>query len=71
MLVDECMSSNRNRRMVEVFDELSNTLCKVADMAEFVRVAHPDHRFAQAAESACISISHLVEKLATSHFKNF
>jgi intermediate peptidase len=48
--------------MVEIFDELSDTLCRVADMAEFIRVAHPDIQFAQAAENACITISGLVEK---------
>ena len=48
--------------MVEIFDDLSDTLCKVADMAEFVRVAHPDTKFQQAAENACIAISGMVEK---------
>lgn len=56
------MSSDRKRKLVEVFDHLSNTLCKVADMAEFVRVAHPNGNFAHAAEDACLSISRLVEK---------
>lgn len=48
--------------MVEIFDHLSNSLCKVADMAEFVRVAHPNGSFAHEAENACLSISRLVEK---------
>lgn len=48
--------------MVEIFDELSDTLCKVADMAEFVRVAHPDKNVAHAAENACIAVSGIVEK---------
>jgi intermediate peptidase len=65
MLVEECMSPNRSRRMVEIFDHLSNSLCKVADMAEFVRVAHPNGSYALAAENACLSISRLVEKLVT------
>lgn len=41
-LVNECVSPNRKRKLVEIFDQLSNSLCKVADMAEFVRVAHPN-----------------------------
>ncbi|CAL8114114.1 unnamed protein product [Orchesella dallaii] len=64
-LVNECVSSSRQRKLVEVFDNLSNSLCKVADMAEFVRVAHPNGNFAHAAEDACLSISRLVEKLNT------
>lgn len=55
----------RTRKMVEIFDELSDTLCKVADMAEFVRLAHPVRKYSAAAEDACISISVLVEKLNT------
>lgn len=55
----------RTRKMVEIFDELSDTLCKVADMAEFVRLAHPAQKFSEAAEDACISISGIVEKLNT------
>lgn len=55
----------RTRKMVEIFDELSDTLCKVADMAEFVRLAHPVRTYSDAAEDACISISGVVEKLNT------
>jgi intermediate peptidase len=64
-LVKECLSPNRNRKLVEIFDHLSNSLCKIADMAEFVRVAHPSEQFGHAAEDACLSISRLVEKLNT------
>lgn len=48
--------------MVDIFDELSDTLCQVADLAEFVRIAHPQPHFASAAEEACISVSGVVEK---------
>ncbi|KAI5645048.1 peptidase family m3 domain-containing protein [Phthorimaea operculella] len=61
-LIEEA-TSNPTRPMVEIFDELSDTLCKVADLAEFVRIAHPQSHFAEAAEDACISISGVVEKL--------
>ncbi|XP_053610840.1 mitochondrial intermediate peptidase [Plodia interpunctella] len=63
-LIEEA-TSNPTRPMVEIFDELSDTLCKVADLAEFVRIAHPQSHFANAAEDACISISGVVEKLNT------
>jgi len=61
-LIEEAMSKNRNKKMVEIFDELSDTLCKVADMAEFIRIAHPNQEYIRAAEDACISISSVVEK---------
>ncbi|CAH2218595.1 jg13585 [Pararge aegeria aegeria] len=63
-LIDEA-TSNPTRPMVDIFDELSDTLCKVADLAEFVRIAHPQPHFASAAEEACISVSGVVEKLNT------
>lgn len=64
-LVKEALSPDRKRKMVEVFDQLSNCLCKVADMAEFVRVGHPSQRFGHSAEEASIAISAEVERLNT------
>ncbi|XP_076046390.1 mitochondrial intermediate peptidase [Oratosquilla oratoria] len=64
-LVKECCSPKRSRKMVEVFDHLSDSLCRVADLAEFIRIAHPGQRFANGAENACIAIGGLVEKLNT------
>ena len=64
-LVEEATSVNRDRKLVQVFDDLSDCLCQVADMADFVRVAHPDHSYAKAAEEACVSVSALVEKMNT------
>lgn len=65
LLMREILSEGRKRKMVQVFDELSDTLCKVADLAEFVRIGHPDEKFAYAAKEASISISNLVEELNT------
>lgn len=62
VLIEEATSKDRRRKMVEIFDELSNTLCKVADMAEFIRIAHPDQRYVHAAEDACITVSGIVER---------
>ncbi|XP_046573122.1 mitochondrial intermediate peptidase-like [Haliotis rubra] len=64
-LVEEATSPKRTRKMVVVFDELSDTLCRVADMADFVRVSHPDQDYSMAAEEACVGLSGLVEKLNT------
>lgn len=61
-LIAEAISPDRNRKMVQVFDELSDTLCKVADLSEFIRLGHPQGNFSHAAEDACISISGVVEK---------
>ncbi|XP_041673983.1 mitochondrial intermediate peptidase isoform X1 [Drosophila eugracilis] len=64
-LISEALSDNRQRKMVDIFDELSNSLCKVADLAEFVRIAHPQCKYKQAAEQVCISICGVVESLNT------
>lgn len=61
-IVEEIISSNRKRKIVEAFDDLSDTLCKVADMTEFVRLAHPSSKYTMAAEDACFSICKVVEK---------
>ncbi|GIX97142.1 mitochondrial intermediate peptidase [Caerostris extrusa] len=65
LLIQEIKSPHRKRKMVRVFDELSDTLCKVADLAEFVRIAHPEDRFSYAAKETSVSISSFVEELNT------
>lgn len=64
-LVGEAVSNLRTRKMVTIFDDLSDCLCQVADMADFVRLTHPDRRFCEAAEDTCIKLSSLVERLNT------
>ncbi len=55
----------RRRIVAAVFDDLSDELCRVADMAEFLRVAHPDEDTRRAAAEACVDVSGMVEKLNT------
>uniref|UniRef100_A0A1A9WMX6 Peptidase M3A/M3B catalytic domain-containing protein n=1 Tax=Glossina brevipalpis TaxID=37001 RepID=A0A1A9WMX6_9MUSC len=64
-LIKEATSPERKRKIVQIFDELSDSLCKVADLSEFIRIAHPQAKYMQAAEDACISISSTVEHLNT------
>lgn len=64
-LVEEATSPTRTRKMVDVFDDLSNVLCCVADLAEFIRVAHPKAEYREAAEDATYHISTVVEELNT------
>lgn len=62
-LVREALSNNRKRKMVEIFDELSDSLCQVADLAEFIRFAHPSSEYISAAESTSVAMSKIVERL--------
>lgn len=64
-LVQEACNPQRKRKMVTIFDELSDCICRVADMADFVRMSHPDQLFREAAECTCLTMSELVEKLNT------
>lgn len=65
VLTREILDSERSRKLVEVFDDLSDTLCKVADLAEFIRLAHPSSLYTTAAETASCAVSGIVEKLNT------
>lgn len=64
-LVKEATDYDRKRKIVQVFDQLSNCLCKVADLSEFIRIAHPDRNYCHAAEQTSIAINAEVEKLNT------
>jgi len=64
-LVQQAISAPPSANVVTIFDTVSNELCKVADMAEFIRQSHTDARYAKAAELTSFKICGLVEKLNT------
>uniref|UniRef100_H3AS93 Mitochondrial intermediate peptidase n=1 Tax=Latimeria chalumnae TaxID=7897 RepID=H3AS93_LATCH len=64
-LVEKASTTPPGPQIVHIFDQLSDSLCRVADLADFVKVAHPDPAFREAAEETCISIGTVVEKLNT------
>eukprot|EP00111_Clytia_hemisphaerica_P016856 TCONS_00049978-protein len=64
-LVNDAVSQSPSAEVVKTFDNLSNELCKVADLAEFTRLTHPDPNYAQAAEQTSFEIGGYVEKLNT------
>ncbi|XP_062241415.1 mitochondrial intermediate peptidase-like [Platichthys flesus] len=65
LLVEKVCSCPPGAQTVKSFDQLSDGLCKVADLADFVKVAHPDPAFREAAEKTCIAIGTVVENLNT------
>lgn len=64
-LVQKALKHASKPELVDIFDELSDVLCRAADLSEFVRMAHPDKDFAMAAEETSLGISAFVEVLNT------
>ena len=66
-LIRETFAVDCKRKLVEIFDDISNELCCVADLAEFVRTSHPNVHFREAANMTFGEISQIVEKLNTNY----
>ncbi|XP_066522182.1 mitochondrial intermediate peptidase [Hoplias malabaricus] len=64
-LVERACINPPSALTVETFDKLSDSLCRIADLADFIKVAHPDPLYREAAEKTCIKIGTTVEKLNT------
>ncbi|TRY66205.1 hypothetical protein DNTS_028315 [Danionella cerebrum] len=64
-LLEKVCSCPPGVQTVQLFDQLSDSLCRVADLADFIKVAHPDPSYREAAERTCINIGTMVEKLNT------
>ncbi|CEF68999.1 Mitochondrial intermediate peptidase [Strongyloides ratti] len=56
---------NLNRPYVALFDDISNEICKIADLAECVRLTHHDVNYASAAQDTMIKFTEIVESLNT------
>ncbi|CDS37652.1 mitochondrial intermediate peptidase [Echinococcus multilocularis] len=65
MLIHEAKNPNRKRIMVQVLDDLSDSLCRVADLADCIRALHPDEAYQRAANEVCLHVGNLVESLNT------
>ena len=64
-LIKEAICSRNSQNIVAIFDEISDELCKVADLAEFVRLTHPSKVYSKAAEQTSLGLGSFVEKLNT------
>lgn len=62
------ISAMVDRPCVEIvvrMDELSDVLCKVADLSECIRLVHPDPAVCEAAQNASLVLNNYVEELNT------
>uniref|UniRef100_A0A915PSU8 Peptidase M3A/M3B catalytic domain-containing protein n=1 Tax=Setaria digitata TaxID=48799 RepID=A0A915PSU8_9BILA len=64
-LVDKIVNRRCDKKVVEVFDDLSNEICSAADLAECVRNLHSDKEFSAAAQESMQDFTELVESLNT------
>ncbi|ULT96256.1 hypothetical protein L3Y34_004696 [Caenorhabditis briggsae] len=54
-----------SRTSIEIVDDISNEICKAADLAECVRQLHSDSKYREAAENVSRDFCELVESLNT------
>lgn len=67
-LVNKILSANDNngfRTMARDFDRLSDLLCRVIDLSDFVRATHPDRHFQAAATMAYTAMFEYMNQLNT------
>lgn len=65
-LIKELLNPQENpRTSIEIVDDISNEICKSADLAECVRQLHSESEFREAAENVSKEFCELVENLNT------
>ncbi|CAB3409978.1 unnamed protein product [Caenorhabditis bovis] len=64
-LLETSQPPNSPRKALEIVDDLSNEICKAADLAECVRQLHHDPKYRDAAEDASRDFCEIVESLNT------
>ncbi|KAJ1962158.1 Mitochondrial intermediate peptidase, partial [Dispira parvispora] len=64
-LIETAESAQDLRRVVKMMDQLSDELCSIMDIAEFVRMAHPDVTYRQAAHQAYSKLFDYMNQLNT------
>uniref|UniRef100_A0A9J2PAY9 COP9 signalosome complex subunit 6 n=1 Tax=Ascaris lumbricoides TaxID=6252 RepID=A0A9J2PAY9_ASCLU len=64
-LVEKIIRHGKERKTVELFDDLSNEICCAADLAECTRSLHSRKEFVEAAETSMRDFTELVESLNT------
>ena len=64
-VIAEILNSKQPDKIVHLFDELSDTLCRTADLAECIRLLHPDQDYAAQATNCCSLLGSYVEELNT------
>ncbi|KAL6737175.1 hypothetical protein Aduo_010842 [Ancylostoma duodenale] len=64
-IVKQIELGNNERTTVKLFDDLSNTICKAADLVECVRQLHSDPTYTEAAQHSASDFCELVESLNT------
>lgn len=61
----QLLAVNPNASIIDLMDQLSDELCRVADLAECIRQVHPVNDVSLAAQDTCLAINLYVEELNT------
>lgn len=64
-VIGEILNARQPDQIVHLFDELSDTLCRTADLAECIRLVHSNQEYVEQATSCCSLLGSYVEELNT------